>query len=216
MLYRMQLDPLTLVVIAANVLGGAMALPQAVKLLRSGRVNGVSAVWAGISTAVNAWWAGYGLGIGDVSIVPVSVVSVMAYLAIAIALVRLGTGPRLRTVAAMVASGVVVGLVPAAALAMGGWGAAGVVLGALYGVQLSPAVVAVYRAADVSGVAGATWGIAFAEAALWGVYGIARLEVGLLTLAATGLLMSALVLARLFLRRPRRRPGYAGLGLAHA
>lgn len=216
MLYSMQLSSLTVVVIAANVLGGAMALPQALKLVRSRRVNGVSAVWAGVSATVNAWWAGYGLGMGDVSIVPVSVVSVMAYLAIAAALVRFGPPTRWRTIAGMVASSAAVGLVPAAALALGGWATAGVVLGALYGVQLSPAVVAVYRAPDVSGVATATWGIAFAEAGLWGVYGTARLDVGLLTLAATGLLMSALVLARLFLRRPRRRTDYGSLGLASA
>ncbi len=84
--------------------------------------------------------------------------------------------------------------------------------------QLSPAVVAVYRAPDVSGVSAATWGIAFAEAALWGIYGLARLDAGLITLAVTGLVMSALVLARLLLRRPRRqrRSDYAGLGLAPA
>ncbi len=50
----------------------------------------------------------------------------------------------------------------------------------------------------------ATWAIAFAEAVLWGVYGTARADVGLVTLAATGVLMSTLVLVRLVLRRPRR------------
>lgn len=211
-------DTLTLVVIAANVLGGAMAIPQAAKLLRSRRVDGVSPTWAGISATVNAWWAAYGIGIGDLSIVPVSAVSVMAYLAIAVALVRFGTATPLRTVTTMAVSSALVALVPVVALAIGGWTAAGIALGALYGVQLSPAVVAVHRAPDVSGVSTATWGIAFVEAALWGVYGFARLDAGLVTLASTGLLMSALVLARLFVRRPRRqrRTDYAGLGLASA
>lgn len=218
MLVTMSPQILTLVVVAANVLGGAMAIPQAAKLVRGRRVEGVSATWAGISAAVNGWWAIYGIGIGDVSIVPVSVVSVMAYLAIAVALVRYGSESRGRIVAIMAASGAAVAVVPLLALALGGWATAGVVLGALYGVQLSPAVVAVYRAPDVSGVSTATWGIAFAEAVLWGVYGIARLDAGLVTLATTGLLMSTLVLIRLFIRRPRRQreSEYAGLGLASA
>ena len=216
----MSASVLTLVIVVANVLGGAMALPQAAKLLSSRRVDGVSASWAGISITVNAWWAIYGLGTRDLSIVPVSIVSVMAYLAIAVALVRYGTVARRRTLATMAASGGVVGLVPVVALVLGGWTAAGVLLGALYGVQLSPAVVTVYRAPDVSGVSTATWGIAFAEAALWGVYGFARLDAGLVTLAATGSVMSAVVLARLLLRRRRPRSQrcteYAGLGLAAA
>ena len=157
--------------------------------------------WGAISATVNAWWSPYGLGFGDVGIVPVSVVSVMAYLAIAVALVRFGTASALRTVAVMIGAGAAVASVPVLAYLLGGWPLAGIALGALYGVQLSPAVVAVYRAPDVSGVSTATWVIAFAEAALWGVYGIARVDVGLITLAGTGLFMSTLVLLRLTLTR---------------
>ena len=204
---------LTVVVVAANVLGGAMALPQALKLVRSRRVDGVSPVWAGISAAVNGWWVAYGLGAGDLGIVPVSVVSVTAYLAIAAYLVRFGPAPAARTTAVVAASALAVAAIPLLPLAIGGWAAGGVALGALYGVQLSPAVVAVHRAPDVSGVSATTWALAFLEAALWGVYGFARLDVGLLSLAATGIAMSALVLVRLFVRRPRRHPG---LGFATA
>lgn len=199
-------DVLTLVVVAANVLGGAMALPQAVKLVRSRRVDGVSPTWAGISAAVNGWWVAYGLGTGDIGIVPVSVVSVTAYLAIAGYLVRFGAAPASRTAARVAVSALGVAAIPVLPLVLGGWAAGGLALGALYGVQLSPAVVAVHRAPDVSGVSASTWALAFLEAGLWGVYGFARLDVGLLSLAATGLAMSALVLVRLFVRRPRRNP----------
>lgn len=216
MLLTMVLSPLSVVVIAANVLGGAMALPQAAKLIRSRQVHGVSPVWAGISAAVNAWWVAYGFGVGDVGIVPVSAVSVIAYVAIAVWLARYGTGPALRTTAVVVLGGAAVATIPLTVLLVEGWGAAGVVLGALYGVQLSPAVVAVYRAVDVSGVSTATWLLAFLEAALWGVYGFARVDPGLLALAATGVSMSALVLLRLFARRPRRDAGLGHLGLAPA
>jgi uncharacterized protein with PQ loop repeat len=209
---------LTLVVIAANVLGAAMALPQAAKLLESRRVEGISPVWAGVSATVNACWAIYGLGTGDLGIVPVSSVSVMAYLAIVVGLFRFGRAPALPLALRLVGSSAAVAVVPIAAYVLGGWPTAGIALGALYGVQLSPAVVAVYRATDVSGVSAATWAIALAEALLWGVYGFVRLDAGLLTLAATGTLMSTLVLARLFVRRPRRDRAdeFGPLGLSPA
>lgn len=218
MLLTMQIAPLTVVVIAANVLGAAMALPQALKMIKSRRVEGVSASWAAISATVNGWWAVYGLGVGDLGIVPVSAISVMAYLAIAVALVRFGAKTPARTVGLMSCAAAPVAVVPLVAVAIGGWVTAGVTLGLLYGIQLSPAVVAAYRAADVSGVSAATWALAFAEAGLWGVYGYVRLDAGLLSLAATGMAASGLVLARLFVRRPRRdRVGaFAGLDLSPA
>jgi len=204
MLDAMELTTLTLVVIAANVLGAAMAVPQARKLLRTRCTDGVSVTWAAISATVNAWWGIYGVGIDDYSIVPVSVVSVASYVVITIGVVRFS--PTALRAMALPATGavIVVSTVPLIALLIDGWFAAGIVLGALYGVQLSPAVFAVYRTIDVSGVALATWVIAFVEATLWGVYGFAIADAGLVTLATTGLAMSTLVLVRLLLRRPRR------------
>ena len=195
---------LTITVIMANVLGASMAIPQARKLLRTRRADGISLTWAIVSAAVNAWWGIYAVGVADLSILPVSVVSVGAYVAIAVGIVRYAHGAALSIGARSSALIMFVMIIPLFATHIGGWTAAGVVLGALYGVQLAPAVVAVYRTADVSGVSVATWVIALAEAALWGLYGFAGADVGLLTLAATGVTMSALVLARLVARRPRR------------
>lgn len=211
----MSVNIMTLVVIAANVFGAAMALPQASKLLRDRNVDGVSMTWAAVSATVNGWWGVYGIGVGDVSILPVSIVSVLAYIVIAVGVVRFGTVPAGRLLRPAVAATVAVAVVPLVAVLLDGWATAGIALGALYGIQLCPAVIAVYRVADVSGVSLATWLIAFAEAVLWGVYGLARLDVGLMTLAVTGTLMSSLVIVRLFVRRPRRAyqpagpPGFA-------
>ena len=104
------IDLLTVIVIAANVTGGLMAVPQATKLVASRRVHGVSPVWAAASMTVNAWWVAYGFAIGDLGIVPVSVVSFMAYLAIGIALVRFGGHHR--TALTMLAIVVLIGAVP--------------------------------------------------------------------------------------------------------
>lgn len=203
MLDTMELTTLTLVVIAANVLGAAMAVPQARKLLRTRRADGVSVTWAAVSATVNAWWGVYGVAIDDVSIVPVSVVSVGSYVVITVGVLRFATASPRTVLPPALAAVAAVSTVPVIALALDSWVSVGITLGALYGVQLLPAVLTVYRTVDVSGVAVATWAIAFAEAALWGVYGFVRTDVGLLTLAATGVVMSTLVMVRLFLRRPR-------------
>ena len=215
MLGTMDLTTLMLVVIAANILGAAMAVPQARKLLRTRRTDGVSVTWATVSASVNAWWGVYGVAIDDYSIVPVSVVAVVSYLVIAVGLIHFSPTSAIGLVLPAFGAVLVVSTIPLVALAFAEWTTAGIVLGALYGIQLLPAVIAVYRAADVSGVAAATWAIAFVEAALWGVYGFANVDVGLATLAGTGLVMSSLVLVRLVVRRPRRAgvtldlPGFA-------
>ncbi len=199
----MLVSPITLVVVAATALGGAMAVPQAWKITRSRSTRGVSGAWSAISAALNAWWAAYAIGTGDWAIFPVAAISVIAYLVIASALVRYDDARPAATIRTMLTASFAIGTVPLIAVAVGGWVVAGVVLGALYGVQLSPAVVAVYRAADVSGVSTATWVLALAEAVLWGVYGIARIDLGIVALAVTGSAASILVLARLLARRPR-------------
>ncbi|NNE13240.1 MAG: hypothetical protein HKN41_13450 [Ilumatobacter sp.] len=196
----MSIDLLAVVLVAANVLGAAMAVPQAVKLYRTRCSEGISLSWAVISATVNAGWGWYGIGVGDLGIVPVSVVSVLAYLLITLLIVRHGRPAILAPTLAVVGATAVVAL----AGWLGGWAAAGIALGGLYAVQLSPAVVSVYRAVDVRGVSVSTWLIALVEAVLWGGYGLARVDIGLLALAVSGVSMSALVLARLVVRRPRR------------
>lgn len=205
-------DLTTAVVVAANVLGGAMALPQATKMLRHRSIDGVSPAWAGISAAVNGWWAAYGIGTHTWGIVPVSVFSVFAYLVIATTIVRYTRVDRSGVLRSMIGAPLVLSLLPVIAVITAGWVATGVALGVLYGVQLSPAVVTVYRCADVSGVSAATWLIAFTEAALWGLYGLPERDIGMVALASTGLVMSTLVLVRLVIRRPRRATRHIGVG----
>jgi uncharacterized protein with PQ loop repeat len=201
----LQLDPslVNLVAVGANVLGAAMAIPQAVRLARHRRVDGVSANWAAMSIVVNAWWLAYALGTGELAIVPVAAISLVAYAAVAIALARFGGGPGSAGPAGPLLAAGTIGALPLLAFGLGAWPATGVVLGALYGIQLSPAVVTVYRSPDLRGVSTATWTIAWSEALLWGVYGLARLDPGLIAFGATGLVVSSAILARLGLQRPR-------------
>ena len=70
---------INLLVVVATVLGSWMAFPQALRLARTRRVEGVSAVWIGVSLAINGWWLTYGLVAGVWAVVPVSIVSLLLY-----------------------------------------------------------------------------------------------------------------------------------------
>ncbi len=193
-----------IVVALANVLGGAVAIPQAARLVRHRNVAGVSAFWAGSSIGLNAWWIAYGIGAGDGSwaIIPVGVISTISYLLISSSLVRFTNRPRSAVLASLAMPAAIGAVLPIPAFLIGGWPATGVALGSIYGLQLLPAVLAVYRAHDLSGVSVSTWIMAWSEALLWGLYGFGPRDAGILTFATTGMVMSSTVLVGLFIKRP--------------
>lgn len=183
-----------LIVVAANVLGAAMSLPQAARLIRTRAVAGVSLTWAAMSVVINLWWLAYGVGAGNLAIVPVAVVSAGGYLVIIVALLAFGGAAARHSSVAPVLG---VAALPAAGLVLGGWAVTGIVLGVGYGVQLAPAVAAALRTRDPHGISAGTWALALIEALLWGIYGAPRGDAGLTALAVTGVVMSSVVLFRL-------------------
>ena len=185
---------MTSVVLAANVLGAGMAYPQARKLVRTRRTEGVSTVWIGISMAMNAWWVVYGLVAGVWALLPVSGVSFVLYAAIGWIMLRaVGRG-----VLGGIALGLLgLGLLPVPFLVAGGWVLAGGVIGLGYGIQLAPAVIGSYLRSDLSGVAAGTWVIALVEAVLWLLYGTYVGDPALLAGGASGVAMAGLILGRL-------------------
>ncbi len=188
---------MNLLVVVATVLGSWMAFPQARRLARTRRVEGVSAVWIGVSLATNGWWLAYGLAAGVWALVPVSAVSLMLYVSMAV--VYIGTVGR-PALPAMAAGFFVLGMIPLPFLIIGGWQLAAVAVGLSYGVQLLPAVVAVCRTRDLVGVSASTWLIAWVEAALWLVYGLLGVADIALTLAGiVGVVMASIILTRLAL-----------------
>ena len=193
---------LNAMVFCATVLGSGMAFPQARKIFRTGRVEGVSAAWAGVSAALNTWWLIYGISEGVWAVVPVSALSLVLYLVIAVLIVR-HAGPS--SLAAIVRGGFALGVVPVPFLLLGGWQLAGTVVGLCYGLQLLPAVVEAYRASDLAGVAAGTWVIALVESGLWLTYGSIVADPALIAGGASGAAMSALILARLLAVDARRR-----------
>lgn len=200
---------LTTLLILANVLGATMALPQAVRLRRTGRCDGVSGGWAGLSLAMNLWWLAYGLALGLWSLVPVSAAAAALYLVIVVTWIRM-LGP---VAIGHIALGVAVGLFPVPFLIAGGWSVAGLAIGIGYGVQLAPAVVTTFRTRYLHGVAAGTWLMAWVEAAIWLVYGWTLGDGALLIGGASGIVLATAVLARLAVtgHRPFRvaRPAWA-------
>lgn len=184
---------LTTLLILANVLGATMALPQAARLLRTGRCDGVSGGWAGVGLAMNIWWLAYGWALGLWSLVPVSAVAAALYAVIAVTWIRLLGRVAVRDVVL----GFVAGLFPLPFLAIGGWSVAGPAIGVGYGVQLAPAVVATCRTRVLHGVAPGTWLMAWVEAAIWSAYGWTLRDGALLIGGASGVVLASIVLARL-------------------
>jgi uncharacterized protein with PQ loop repeat len=182
--------------VVATLVGSVMALPQARRLARTGRADGVSPGWVGASLAVNGWWIAYGFAVPLWAILPVSIISFGLYAAMAVLLVRTVGRHCIRPLGLGVLA---LGLVPMPFLVAGGWTYAGAVIGFCYGLQLLPAVVAVFRSRNLAGVSPTTWLIAFVEAALWLVYGIGVHDVALVSAGMIGVVMSSLILVRLAL-----------------
>jgi len=185
---------LTLLVVIATVLGSWMAFPQARRIARTRRVDGVSATWIGVSLAINGWWLTYGLIAGVWALVPVSVISLLLYGVMAWFFVVSVGRPALPGLALGVFG---LGMVPLPFLLIGGWELAGVAVGLSYGVQLLPAVVASLRTSVLSGVSSMTWIIASVESALWLAYGVGVGDAALTLAGLVGVVMASVILARL-------------------
>lgn len=187
---------LNLIVVVATVIGSAMALPQARRIACTRRVEGVSAIWIGVSLAINAWWLTYGLAADIWALIPVSAISLLLYGVMA-GFFLASTGRR--GLDGMALGVFVLGMVPLPFLLAGGWALAGVAVGLSYGVQLLPAVVASLRTSVLSGVSSTTWIIACVEAALWLAYGLAVADAALVLAGAVGVVMGGVILGRLAL-----------------
>lgn len=196
---------LTIVAITASVLGSGMALPQALRLYRTGQTDGVSATWIGVSLAINAWWAAYAVAVSLWTLLPVATASFLLYAWIGAVYLRTTKSG----VPAVLVGAFGLGLVPLPALVIAGWEVAGVAVGLCYGMQLAPAVLAAYRSPVVDGISPATWAISFVEAALWLAYGLGVRDDALVAGGVMGMVMAGAIIARLAVVTTRRRPAQA-------
>lgn len=181
-------------VLVATVLGSWMAFPQARRIARTREVDGVSAIWIGVSLGINAWWLTYGIAEHVWALIPVSLVSLALYGVMAYGYLSAVGRPALP---GFMLGMFGLGMIPLPFLVLGGWALAGIVVGLCYGVQLLPAVISSCRTSVLTGVSAATWLIAWLESVVWLAYGLGVGDAALAIAGTVGAAMAAVILARL-------------------
>jgi uncharacterized protein with PQ loop repeat len=181
-------------VAVANVMGAGMILPQVIRLHRLKSTQGISGAWVGVGVIMNLWWATYATATGLWAVFPVGILGSLLYSIIAAQYIGLVGRGGWRQLAL---GGIGLGLVPIPALLFGGWKAAGITLGLMYGLQFLPAAAAAFRSSDPVGVSPMTWSMAWVEAGIWLFYGSTIGDVALVIGGGGGLLASTVILGRL-------------------
>lgn len=185
-------------VIAATIGTVTFLVPQTVKLIHTRDTEGVSATWPALGFVVNLGWFIYMIAQQLWAATLAPFVTFLSYLVVLWALRRAGRSLR---VGAWRAGGW--GVLLALVGVIWGWEPLGVALGLSIGVQLSPSVWSAYRSPDPSGVSPMTWWIGFAEALLWGYYGLFHRDAGIVTFGVVATVAAVLMLIRYYSTRPR-------------
>ncbi|WP_406049685.1 hypothetical protein [Kribbella sp. NBC_00889] len=178
--------------ILAACFGIPQYLPQLLKLRGTGDTAGVSWSWATLTSANNAAWFAYFMASGYwTASLPSTGAAILAG-TLSVMLVRRGAVNR----RAIVWICGWVGLLVLAA-AVGGRIGLGTLLAAASIVQVTPSVWTAYRTARPTGISQGTWALVFGELSCWFVFGLWKTDPRLITLGATGILASLLMLARI-------------------
>jgi uncharacterized protein with PQ loop repeat len=184
--------------LVAAILAVPQFLPQLARVRRAGTVAGVSWLWAALTSVNNAAWLAYfTLSSFWTAIVPAMSATVLSGLLAVVLARRRGGVPR-RSLA-LVSAWAVVLVIAGAGFGPTGLGSA---LAAAFLLQVTPSVWTVCRSSDTSGVSRGTWLLIFGELLCWGAFGIREADPRLITLGATGVAASMLVLVRVSLQRP--------------
>jgi uncharacterized protein with PQ loop repeat len=177
--------------IAAAAFGIPQYLPQILKLRRTGDTAGVSWSWATLTSINNAAWFCYFMASGYWTASLPSTAAALLAGTLSVLLVRRGAVNHraigwIATWAAL--------LVTAAVL--GGRIGLGTLLAAASIIQVTPSLWTAYRTAHPTGISPATWALVFGELSCWFVFGLWKTDARLLTLGATGIIASLLMLTR--------------------
>ena len=182
---------LAALLVVANIMGAGMIVPQVVRLHRVRSADGLSGVWVGLGIAMNSWWVAYGLAESLWGILPVSIAAAALYLVMTaqyLGLVgRVGLRPLLVGFLGLA-------IVPLPFLVVGGWSAAGLVVGLAYAIQFVPAAVAAVRESDLTGISSTTWVMAWIEAVIWVIYGLTSGDRALLIGGTGGAIAAGVIL----------------------
>ena len=186
------IDLLDYVPVAAAGFAVPQFLPQIRKLRATGDTAGVSSSWAALTSVNNAAWLAYfTLSRYWTALVPSSSATVLAG-TLAVMLVRRrrpGPGP-----SALIGAWAIT---LAAAGITAGRAGLGTVLTAAFLLQVTPSLWTAYRTARPTGISAGTWLLILGELSCWMIFGLHTSDPRLITLGASGIIVSALMLARI-------------------
>ncbi len=196
-----------LVAVIANGLTFVQIVPQIVRLIRSGRTEGVSPTWAAVGMTINLGWLGYILDNQLWEAIPSVTAAIVSFAVALLLLIRNGVrvNAALRLCAVVVLASVVI-------QQFAGWTVLGTVLGLSNGLYLGPALITVWREQVPTGVSPSTWWLTAAEGFKWGLYGLLLGAVPIMVYGSTAVLLSSGVLLRLWLTRGRIQAAIGHLG----
>ena len=195
------IDLLDYVPVAAAGFAVPQFLPQIRKLRATGDTAGVSSSWAALTSVNNAAWLAYfTLSRYWTALVPSSSATVLAG-TLAVMLVRRrrpGPGP-----SALIGAWAIT---LAAAGAAAGRAGLGTLLTAAFLLQVTPSLWTAYRTARPTGISAGTWLLILGELSCWMIFGLHTSDPRLITLGASGIIVSALMLARIHRTTRSGRP----------
>ncbi len=189
-----------LVGIVATAVTFVQIVPQIVRLIRTGRTEGVSPAWAAGGATINLGWLAYVIEGRFWVTIPSIIVAVVSFLLALVLLHR--NGARIR--AGLLMSGAIA-LASVVIQQAAGWTVLGTVLGLSNGLYLGPSVVAAWRSHTPVGVSPWTWLLTVLEGLKWGFYGVLVEAVPIMVYGSTAILLALLVLLRLWVARDRIR-----------
>ena len=188
------------VAVVANGVTFVQIIPQIVRLIRTGRTEGVSPIWAAAGMTINVGWLAYVVENEFWETIP-SIFAAISSFGLALYLLY-RNGARVRSGLLMGAAIAVasVGIQRAA-----GWTVLGTVLGLSNGLYLGPALISAWRTYAPVGISPGTWWLTVLEGFKWGFYGVLVAAVPIMVYGSTAILLAVGVLLRLWMTRHRIR-----------
>jgi len=193
--------------VAAACFAVPQFLPQIRKLRATRDTVGVSPSWAALTSINNAAWLAYfTMSRYWTALIPSSSATLLAGTLAVMLIRRRPPGPR---PAALVAAWAIT---LAAAGITAGRAGLGTLLTAAFLLQVTPSLWTAYRTARPTGVSSGTWLLILGELSCWMVFGLHTSDPRLIILGTSGIIVSALMLARIHRTTRSGRPALSASG----
>jgi uncharacterized protein with PQ loop repeat len=194
------IDLLSAAPIAAAGFAVPQFLPQIRKLLTTRDTAGVSPSWAALTSVNNAAWLAYfTMSRYWTALIPSTSATLLAG---TLAVLLLRRRPPVPRPAALIAAWAIT---LAAAGTAAGRAGLGTLLTAAFLLQVTPSLWTAYRTPRPTGISSGTWLLILGELSCWLTFGLRTADPRLITLGTSGIVVSALMLARIHRTARRQR-----------